>query len=227
MNSSVNVITLEGSIGAGKTTLLNGLRANAALFNKPITILLEPVDDWMNFKPEGETDGLFKLYYKDKKKFGFMFQMVALQTRISDLLNAIKTNPGHIIICERCYLTDNALFAKILHDDGYITDMEYKIYTEWFKLMEELMQINLTAVLYLRTDPDVCVSRIIKRSRSGEEDINMAYIRSLHQHHETWIKTLDKDGVVLTIDGNPSHIMIEPIIEFVNNRCAFLKSAQN
>ena len=58
--------------------------------------------------------------------------MMAYISRISLLKKAIKSNPGKIIISERCVLTDKNVFAKMLYDSGKIEEVNYKIYLQWF-----------------------------------------------------------------------------------------------
>ena len=215
--ASSPIFTVEANIGAGKSTLLSEL-PDALPDGRKIVKLLEPVNDWMSFKAASEEKGLFELYYNDKKRYGFVFQMLALQSRIQDIVTTVRNNPGSVIVCERCYLTDNELFAKMLYEDGFMSETEYMVYKRWFDFVQETLDfIRMTGVIYIRADPQVCVSRIIKRNREGEEAINLSYIKKLHEHHERWIATLHKDdkgSKLLEVDGNDKPDMTA-IIEFI------------
>jgi deoxyadenosine/deoxycytidine kinase len=193
------IITLEGNIGAGKTSILKAIEQ--LKLSKPHIVYFEPVDEWMSFKMEGCNKSLFELYYEDKKQYGFTFQMFALLTRMRHLLNVIETNPNKVIICERCYLTDNEIFAKMLKTDGTITDLDYHVYEAWFRFIESMIRPNIVGILYLRATPNVCVNRIIKRDRAGEDKIDISYIKRLHQQHEDWL--INRTNVV----GQPVHII--------------------
>lgn len=208
------VFTVEGNIGGGKSTLLQRLK-DATGFSEDHVVLFEPVDEWMTFKAPSSDKGLFELYYADKAKYGFIFQMLALQTRAEDLVRTIKENPSKIIICERCFLTDNELFAKMLYVDGFMTETEFMVYTKWYNFVQDTLQIDMRGIIYLRVEPEVCVSRISKRDRSGEEAISMSYIKQLHVRHEEWLVSRPCSDDVLVISNNDEEA-IRDIVNFVN-----------
>lgn len=41
-------------------------------------------------------------------------------------------------------------------------------------------------LIYLRTKPETCFSRMKKRNRSEESDVPLDYLRQLHLHHDNW-----------------------------------------
>lgn len=178
------VFTVEGSIGAGKTTLLKEIEnLNCA----DIYVLYEPVDEWMKIGQSETGTGLFELYYKDKARYGFLFQMCALQTRIKNLVECIKANPGKIILTERCYMTDYEIFAKMLSEQGYISPIEYMVYKEWFELVTKMASLTVQGIIYLDIPYTECVTRIAKRDRRGEGGIDLNYLKMLGETHEKWI----------------------------------------
>lgn len=213
-----HIFTLEGNIGAGKSTLIERLKHTT--FNKPHYIMLEPVDKWMATKPNPDQPSLFELYYNDKKRYAFMFQMFALQSRMEHLDSIIRQYPSHVIICERCFLTDYEIFAKMLHDQKYISDAEYFVYKSWYDFMMHTMKPKVSGVIYLRADPDVCATRIIKRDRKGEDNIDVGYLKQLHKQHETWLNKSSSAYPVHIVDGNGPNIDIDSILGFVNHNIA-------
>lgn len=74
---------------------------------------------------------------------------------------------------------------------------EYAIYDS---LCTSLMAgCPLSAIIYLRCSPDVCLERIKSRNRKGEESIPIDYIRKVHLMHEKWLSEL-KGVPILVID---------------------------
>lgn len=214
----MSIFTIEGGIGSGKTSLLGRLPTTLPDGRKLIT-LLEPVQQWVDFKSSDSEVGLFELYYNDKRKYGFIFQMLALQTRIEDLCRTVRENPGAVIICERCYITDKELFAKMLYDDGYINELEYKVYLKWFDFVYNTLKMDIKGIVYLQVEPAVCAARIMKRNRVGEQAIALDYLQKLHDHHERWILSIEKKETVLVVNGNDVPD-ITAIIEFIGlNSC--------
>jgi deoxycitidine kinase/deoxyguanosine kinase len=86
----------------------------------------------------------------------------------------------------------------MLYDNGCIEEIEYTIYIRWFDEFKKYTEIN--KIIYIQTDPELCLERINKRNRKGEENIPLEYLISCHQYHEDWIfnnSTID----LLLIDG--------------------------
>lgn len=178
------IFSVEGNIGAGKTTILEKLKS--LKFNKPHVVIFEPVDEWM--QETDSSDSILELYYKDKKRYAFTFQMFALQTRFEHMYKIMKDNPGKILICERCPLTDYEIFAKMLFESKQITQCEMQIYKRWYDFMDMLVGPKIKGVLYLNVPISTCASRIAKRDRKGEGNITIDYLNTLNYQHEMWLK---------------------------------------
>ena len=89
-----------------------------------------------------------------------------------------------IIFIERSVYTDVAVFAKMLYDDKKIEEIEYSIYMKWFyEFIEDLPPIRF---VYLRTNPDISLERVVKRARQGET-IPLKYMKQCHDYHENWL----------------------------------------
>lgn len=206
------IFTVEGNIGAGKTTFLKSLEN--VVFEKEHIVVYEPVDEWMNAKLHKDGPSIFEMYYTDKQRYGFMFQMYALQTRMMHMAKTVAENPDKVIICERCHLTDFEIFASMLHDQKIINDAEFMVYKSWYYSMIDLIKPHINGVIYLQVEPDVCVKRIMKRNRQGEQNISFAYIQQLHDQHESWLVGKQNNYKVLVIDGVDS---VSKVVNFINH----------
>ena len=192
-----DIYTIEGNVGAGKTTFLKSLQETCG---SGIVVLFEPVDEWMSFKPKGGDKSIFELFYEDRKKYGFVFQMMALQSRFEFLQKTMEENKDKIIVCERSFLTDCEIFAKLNNDEGNISDVEFAVYKKWHEFFMQVLKPNIKGLVYLRVEPDICKERIIKRSRQGEESFSEDYLRKLHDYHEAWL--MGQTYPVLKVDGS-------------------------
>lgn len=180
----VSVFTVEGNIGAGKTTLLSRL---AESLQKAV-VLFEPVDIWTQTKfVDGKS--LFELFYQDKKKYGFSFQLFALLTRLDQLQHAIRTSaPDTIILCDRSYMADAEIFGKMLYEADCLTDVEWAVYKHWFEFNIKNYVPCLKGILYLRAHPSTCMQRIAQRNREGEVGkVDDEYLSAVHKKHEEWL----------------------------------------
>ena len=206
--NNITIVSIEGNIGSGKSTLLENLRTYYAE-NESVIFLKEPVDEWEKIKDENGITILEK-FYSDQNKYSFPFQMMAYISRLKFLRDALKTikhqnitNKNVIIITERSLYTDKMVFAKMLFDSGKIEYINYQIYLSWFNTFSEEFPVH--KVVYVKTTPEMCYSRILKRSREGETNIPIEYLSSCSLYHENM---LDKNTTEcycmdqLILDGN-------------------------
>jgi deoxyadenosine/deoxycytidine kinase len=195
------IISIEGNIGSGKSTLLKNLQSYYE--NKNIIFLREPVDEWESIVDiDGNT--MLSKFYADQEKYSFPFQMMAYISRLALLKESIEKNPNSIIITERSLYTDKFVFAKMLYDSGKIELVNYQIYLKWFDTFANDYPIN--KIIYVCADPDICSERIVKRSRNGENNIPLDYLKSCHSYHENMINLFMDCSKFncekLQIDGN-------------------------
>ena len=183
-------------------------------------VLYEPVDEWMTTKVHEQS--MLELFYSDKAKHGFLFQLFVLQTRIQQMLDCIAANPDSVIITERCHITDREIFAKMMEKSGLLKPEEVIVYNKWYDTCTKLLQNYLKGIIYLKASPSVCVERIIKRSRPGEENITLEYIKKLHNIHESWIFSNDHKLPVAVIDANldEHQVDVNAVVSFVEQQCA-------
>ena len=207
MTVTYTIVSIEGNIGSGKSTLLSNLRQYYEN-NSNVVFLKEPVDEWEKIKDEnGET--ILKKFYADQEKYSFPFQMMAYVSRIKvlrDTLKTIKTDiedKNIIIITERSLYTDKMVFAKMLYDTKKIEHVNYQIYLNWFDTFSDEFPVN--KVVYVKTSPDKCYQRIVKRSRTGEENIPLEYLTSCSIYHDNMLDKENQNCVCLDqliLDGN-------------------------
>jgi deoxyadenosine/deoxycytidine kinase len=194
---SPTIIAIEGNIGAGKTTFMRMLEDRLSLdATAKIVMVYEKVDEWMNVRDadSGDDRSLFDLFYADKSKHAFMFQSYVLMSRVADMMRRVRAEAAStqkvIFVCERSFLTDLEVFARILKEDGVMSSMEFSVYESWHRLVRDVFTRSNACVggqIYLRASPDVCVERIGVRARPGEDRIDDAYIAKLHRRHEQWM----------------------------------------
>ena len=202
---NMSIISVEGSIGAGKTTFLKEVQKAG------YHVLFEPVDSWSSEMIDDLS--MIELYYKDKAKYGFAFQMYVLQSRVQHLLAAIQNHKDTIIITERCPMSDSKIFAEMMHEQGIINDYSYSVYKKWYAFVQTILP-PITGVVYLRVSPETCVQRIMKRNRNGESLIDSSYLNQLHNKHESWLMH-PGDVPVCVVDGNGHVPNVAQLKEFI------------
>jgi len=213
------IFSIEGNIGSGKSTLVENLKEKLPLLNgTQIIYVSEPVSEWNTIKDkEGKT--ILEKFYANQEKYSFSFQMMAYISRLSLLRKIVKKNPYSIIISERSVFTDKEVFAKMLYDDDKIEEVNYKIYLQWFN--EFIEDLPITGLLYVKTTPEKCKTRVDFRARTGEQ-IPIEYLKKCHIYHEQWInnefktKTIEFNGNHDFKDNFPNE-WLEQIKDFINS----------
>jgi len=206
-SSRIQIISIEGNIGSGKSTLLEELR-NHFSNNESIVFLQEPVDEWAKIQDENGVTMLEK-FYQNQKKYSFAFQMMAYISRLAALKKAVESanqkqnkqeNHKTIIITERSLFTDKMVFAQMLYDSGAIEHIEHQIYLQWFDTFAA--EYPISKIIYVKTAPEICHFRILKRSRTGEDCIPLEYLDQCHEYHEKMISSDCITKIQLVLNGN-------------------------
>jgi deoxyadenosine/deoxycytidine kinase len=136
--------------------------------------------------------------------------MMAYISRLKVLRDALKfiktlnvSDKKFVIITERSLYTDKIVFAKMLADSGKIEYINYQIYLNWFETFSEEFPVH--KIVYVKTNPENCFNRILKRSRDGESKIPLDYLTNCSLYHDSMLDTFITENICdkqLILDGN-------------------------
>tara|TARA_Y100000389_G_scaffold201059_1_gene242855 strand:- start:3772 stop:4338 length:567 start_codon:yes stop_codon:yes gene_type:complete len=149
-------ISIGGNIGCGKSTLLDRLQKEG------YTVFFEPVDEWKHLTK----------FYENKERWSFTFQM--------EILNSFQKLKQDRTIYERSPWESYHIFSKMLLESGCMSPSEFEL----FEGLYNKLAWKPDLFIYLRTTPDICKERIIKRQRSCETNIDVEYLKNLHDRYE-------------------------------------------
>lgn len=175
-------IAIAGNIGCGKTTLTKMLVKRYGW-----TPRYEPVD----------VNPYLEDFYKDMNRWSFNLQVYFLNKRFRDVVEITKSN--ETIIQDRTIFEDARIFAPNLHEQGYMSDRDFKNYSDLFDLMMSLVGLP-DLMIYIRSTIPNLIAQISKRGRDYEQSIRIDYLKGLNDRYEEWIKTYK--GPLLIIDGD-------------------------
>ena len=162
-------IVIDGNIGSGKTTQLNLLESIG------YDVVREPIDKWP-----------LDLYYSDPERWGFLFQVLILQT--------LKTYDGFKIY-ERSPLSSKEVFWKIMKK----TPLEDQVYQTEFQYHGWLPDVYI----YIDKSPDTCFDHIRSRTQEGDGGVSLEYLKTLDVNYTHMIETIDRSDMrVYIVDGN-------------------------
>lgn len=190
------LVFLEGNIAAGKSTLGAALAASDRFQFVP-----EPVAHWQT----GFAANLLERFYADTQRWAFTMQIGAFVTRIQMVAPPATPMAGgttaRITVFERSVYCDRYVFAKNLHDQGFMDDTEWAVYCHFWETFTAALPAP-AAILYLRTPADECLRRLHTRGRAEEKAISLAYLQQLEACHDEWLSGPSSGEIpVLTLDG--------------------------
>jgi len=173
------IITIDGNIGAGKTTVLTHLHNNYNIY-----IDLEPVEKWKSY--------LDNIYINNKNHFN-------LQLRVWLDRSWIQEKNKSLMLMERSPYFIRNTFNTYMYKNNLISNQEYVIINELYDKTDEIWKSNF--YIYLRSNPENCLKRILERGRENETNISIDYLNDIHElHEETYKKALESKFNVLIID---------------------------
>jgi len=182
--------SIEGTIGAGKSTMCRKLRDRLPELN----IIEEPVQKWVDV-------GILNAFYNDPKRYAYTFQTFTFLTRLEEITSNV--DGADLRIVERSVFSDRYVFAETLRKTGEISEMEWKMYEQWWTWAtnESVRRIgNPVGFVYLRASPEVAHARIQKRSRGEEAGVSLEYIRQNVDAHDTWLAR--ENTLVIDVDDD-------------------------
>lgn len=214
------IISIEGNIGSGKSKfveLFKDYLEQETSFSDKFIFLSEPVDEWINTRNENN-ENILEVFYKDRKRWSYTFQMNAFITRSKLLMDC---NQDKIIVSERSVLTDKHIFAKSCFEDSSMDIIEEKLYNKWFDWLSSNLNVLPDLIVYLQASPQVSYERMKKRGRKEEENVSFQYIEKISQYHDDWLSKKKQNVLVLNVDSDFENnkekliLMIKDIMKFM------------
>ena len=131
----------------------------------------------------------------------------------------MKINNG--VIQDRTIYEDVEIFAKNLYNMGHLSRRDWNNYKDLFNLMTQFID-SPDIIIYLRASIDTLLTRIRSRDRNFEKDIDSEYLYKLNISYEKWIKSLDKNDVMIIETDNfnifEDYSMIKDIVDNISNK---------
>ncbi len=191
---------VEGNIGVGKSTFLNLIQEHCP----DIRAIQEPIQSWDQQTHDGQS--LLDEFYKDPKRWAYTIETLAMIRRSKDHIR-YQEDPNPNKIMERSVYSGHFCFAVNGYKHGYLNAVEWNIYNKWADFLLKKRCKKPSGFIYLRANPEVCMSRVKKRSRNSETNLSLDYLKQIHEQHEDFLINKNvfeelKDVPVLILDCN-------------------------
>ena len=185
-------IAVEGAVAVGKPTLLPKLHAVFLAKGIDIDLVLEPVDKWVNWEGQNNKSwNLLELMYQNPEKYASRFQMAAAISKIQSLSDSPK--PAKLV--ERTLQCQEKVFIPLLVQNNYLEELDQSLLKHFFAMVRDNEGLKADVIIYLRTSPEIALTRVRSRNRQGEENVSLDYLTDLHQYYDNWL--LHEDNVIV------------------------------
>jgi len=184
-------ITIEGNIGAGKTTLATLLSERLGA-----RLVLEEFDD----------NPFLAKFYQNPTQYAFPVELFFMAERFKQLKD-IHTQGA--LFPEKT-VSDYLFFKSLLFSKVNLPESEYQLYQKLFDILHpQLPQPDL--LIYLHHPVEKLQENIRKRNRVYEQQIPDAYLQSIQEMYQQYIRqhpmrTLYLDGTQLDFLENPTQL---------------------
>ncbi|WP_067522061.1 deoxynucleoside kinase [Endozoicomonas ascidiicola] len=169
MKQPNHFVAVEANIAAGKSTLLPKLAAELGweAIQEPVndpefTRLLQ---DFTDHPQDSSKRILFQEYITDRR---------------ADIVKKLPT--------DRNYLIERSLYSDLIFTQANFLSMDApdeRYMLHYCAIQNRLKDYPvISAVVYLRTAPEVSHSRLINRARAAEDGTPLSYLRDIHNYHE-------------------------------------------
>lgn len=191
---------LEANISGGKSTVADSCKAaGVAVYEEPLAI-------WKERYVEKNGDNILGLFYADMKRWSFQMEVGVMTTRLQQLVKALE-DPAEVVLLERSVFTDFHVFAPNLYAESNMTDLEWKLYEDWYQTTMRLTILPLlakadAAFIFIDTDAVTCHARKLGRGRREEELMPPDYLVQLQKRHEDWLLDVDFPHEMHRVNGH-------------------------
>jgi deoxyadenosine/deoxycytidine kinase len=155
---------------------------------------MEPLEIWTNFNGVNVLEKM----YKEPKTYSYLFQTMALTTKIDQLYPAIKM--GQNFIAERSVMSQYCLFVPSLSENGAITDLELEMLRMQMQSAHKHLKMEPDLYIYLKVTPQEAFERTKFRSRHEECNVTLEYLEQLDYKLNLWMEEEAEKTIV--VDNN-------------------------
>lgn len=190
---NIPFITVEGPIGVGKTSL-----SNAIADHYKVQLLKEIVDE----------NPFLGKFYTNIEEWSFQTEMFFLCNRYKQLEDINK----NFLQVKKPVVADYHIYKNLIFAKRTLKKEQYDKYLKIYSILtEDMPQPNI--IIYLHANLDTLLSRIAKRGREVERNLNPNYLQQLLEDYEAAMNQWEREHPtvpVIRFDGDS--------LDFIQNK---------
>ena len=132
-----------------------------------------------------------ELMYQNPGKYASRFQMAAAISKIQSLSDSPK--PAKLV--EHTLRCQEKVFIPLLVQNGFLEELDQSLLRHFFDMVRDNEGLKADVIIYLRTSPEIALTRVRSRNRQGEESVSLDYLTDLHRYYDNWL--LHEDNVIV------------------------------
>ena len=96
---------------------------------------------------------------------------------------------------ERTLRCQEKVFIPLLIQNGFLEELDQSLLRHFFDMVRDNEGLKADVIIYLRTSPEIALTRIRSRNRQGEESVSLDYLTDLHRYYDNLL--LHEDNVIV------------------------------
>lgn len=194
------LITVAGNIATGKTTL---------------TTLLAPRLGWEPDFEDVRNNLFFSDFYADMPRW-------ALQSQLAFLARHLVVETGYLggspreTLQDRSLYEDAEIFARHLYNLGHLSEREWSLYRTFYTHTLATVY-HPQIVVYLYTDTETLLRRVVRRARPGERAIAKSYLEELQFLYASWSRDFDECPIIRVDSTNLDALVATDALDSLAN----------
>jgi deoxyadenosine/deoxycytidine kinase len=182
-------LAIAGTIGVGKTELTSRLSEELG---------------WLAYYEPVIQNPYLDPFYEDMERWSFHLQIYFLSERFKAQVEIGRS--ALPFIQDRTIYEDSEIFARVLHDQGSMTKVDFDNYRALFDVMVSYLR-KPDLIIYLKASAPVLMERIARRGRASEKAIRQEYLQRLSDAYDGWMSRVRGETEVLEIDTD--HVALQ------------------